>query len=141
MTAVFKLPAFIDVPHWDARIDIDGTVYTFVFRWQARGGVWHVDLYDELGVTPIRNEQRLIPLVNDSGSEDSLIALAEADVARGDPPGTTVAQLCLFPGAFPGLLLARSGRPLQRHIEDLQEVEILYFDAGIVAAIQAEVEA
>lgn len=133
MASVITLPVFIDVPNWTEKVDIDGVPYTLGFRWNPRLGFWHASLWDELGVTPIRLGQKVIPILGDSETEDLLQQLAEDDVSRATPAGTTARRLCLFPGKLPGLLMPFSGVPLRHQVADLVQLQLVYFDAAAVA--------
>lgn len=137
MASIVQLPVFIDVPNWTEQVTLEGQAWTLRFHWNAREGYWYLHLSDEIGVEPIAGGRKLIPLLGDATSDELLRQLAAADVRRGDPAGTTVRSLCLFPEVFPGLLWAFAGSPLRREMADLSRMEILYADADAMAQLRA----
>lgn len=40
------LPVLVDTPYFDVEAQLDGVLYAFTFRWNARDGQWTFDLAD-----------------------------------------------------------------------------------------------
>ena len=47
--AVFELPVRSDLPAYTFKQELEGSVYTFGFRFNERFGVWIMDISDEVG--------------------------------------------------------------------------------------------
>lgn len=41
-----NLPLLVDTPYFDVEAQLDGVLYAFTFRWNARDGQWTFDLAD-----------------------------------------------------------------------------------------------
>lgn len=47
---ILKVPARNDLPSYNFRIDLDGTVYELTFRYNGRMDRWFMDIADQRGV-------------------------------------------------------------------------------------------
>lgn len=45
--AILEIPVRSDIPSYQFRIELDGTIYTLRFKWNTRMEIWIMDIADE----------------------------------------------------------------------------------------------